>query len=385
MIKRSFLPVGQGAFYTEQFTYDSQKVNVIYDCGSTTDIKKVEEQIENRFSKNEIINAVFLSHLDRDHINGLPYLLKYCIVKNLFFPLITKESKGMLRLYDSLYNMSSEKNDFFTNFLVEPHEAFATIELERDHYPRLCQINDKYENRDLNDDDEQRIINSGEDVAPTVWNIEKERDQDLDWLYIPFNFNEETRCSILKEELKKRFDGCCSCDILLKRIQKEPEIIEKIKEAYRKVPGNFNTNSMVLFSGSQNYKIHHMLCLENPCYLMDRDMRYCDRCCNFFLNGCLYMGDYDASGEKKWRELYNAYGMYFKCVGCIQIPHHGSRHNYNHKLLGINKKMLCIISAGEKNKYQHPHAMVLKDILSSHLYPLIVNEHSESIIEMLIS
>lgn len=102
MIKRSFLPVGQGAFYTEQFTYDSQKVNVIYDCGSTTDIKKVEEQIENRFSKNEIINAVFLSHLDRDHINGLPYLLKYCIVKNLFFPLITKESKGMLRLYDSL-------------------------------------------------------------------------------------------------------------------------------------------------------------------------------------------------------------------------------------------------------------------------------------------
>lgn len=34
---RRFLPVGQGAFYCEQFDnpFDTARINVVYDCGST--------------------------------------------------------------------------------------------------------------------------------------------------------------------------------------------------------------------------------------------------------------------------------------------------------------------------------------------------------------
>ena len=48
-MRRSFLPVGQGAFYLEQFdkrTFGTDAV-IIYDCGSLTSVDRVKEQIEN--------------------------------------------------------------------------------------------------------------------------------------------------------------------------------------------------------------------------------------------------------------------------------------------------------------------------------------------------
>ena len=38
MMIRSFLPVGQGAFYCEQFmwNFETERINIVYDCGSST-------------------------------------------------------------------------------------------------------------------------------------------------------------------------------------------------------------------------------------------------------------------------------------------------------------------------------------------------------------
>ena len=49
---RSFLPVGQGAFYTEQFDCG---MNIVYDCGSSTGKSAVEKQIADTFEPREKI------------------------------------------------------------------------------------------------------------------------------------------------------------------------------------------------------------------------------------------------------------------------------------------------------------------------------------------
>ncbi len=64
---RSFLPIGQGAFYREVFCLKDGRHTIIYDCGSSTDKTIVEGQIKNEFSQGEVIDAVFISHLDDDH------------------------------------------------------------------------------------------------------------------------------------------------------------------------------------------------------------------------------------------------------------------------------------------------------------------------------
>ena len=55
---RSFLPVGQGAFYLEQFNSNVDRVNVVYDCGSLTDVKIVQKAlwIKNGMVANAILN-----------------------------------------------------------------------------------------------------------------------------------------------------------------------------------------------------------------------------------------------------------------------------------------------------------------------------------------
>lgn len=125
---RSFLPVGQGAFYCEQFDGllpNGEKVNVVYDCGSSTDVKLVKGQIRATFDRNETIHAVFISHLHYDHINGLEYLLEYCNVKNIFFPLMNEEDKKIVLI--SNYVNGVRENDFTNVFIINPRSALESI------------------------------------------------------------------------------------------------------------------------------------------------------------------------------------------------------------------------------------------------------------------
>ena len=127
---RSFVPVGQGAFYLEQFGRVPERTNVVYDCGSSTDVKLIEAQIDDAFEPNETIDAIFISHLHEDHINGLEHILTRCKVKRLFFPLLTNESKILLHLYYISIGAYHE-DSFFIRFIDDPKNALD--DFFRDH------------------------------------------------------------------------------------------------------------------------------------------------------------------------------------------------------------------------------------------------------------
>ena len=88
---RTFQPVGQGAFYTEQFsTDDGGTFNVVYDCGSDSlDYQSLSKVIQKSFPPKSVIDAVFISHFDSDHVNGLPELMRNFKVTKIFLPIIT--------------------------------------------------------------------------------------------------------------------------------------------------------------------------------------------------------------------------------------------------------------------------------------------------------
>ena len=65
-----------------------------------------------------------------------------------------------------------------------------------------------------------------------------------------------------------------------------------------------------------------------------------------------------------------------RIIGCVQLPHHGSRKSYNHEIALLNAYF--VVSAGTKNTYHHPHASVIRDILFEKKYPFIVTEESDS-------
>ena len=152
---------------------------------------------------------------------------------------------------------------------------------------------------------------------------------------------------------------------------------KKIKRAYKQVRGGLNTNSMTLFSGMSKEGLVQYIMNEKYCYCHN-----CKNCCgcNSKEGGCLYTGDYTAAEAECWNRLKRAYQKYWKKIGCIQIPHHGSKSSYNSELGGFSA--YYIISAGHHNRYQHPHARVIKDLLFQGHYPYIVTEDSVSAVHL---
>lgn len=376
---RSFLPVGQGAFYLEQFTLGGDTANIVYDCGSSTDVRIVEKEIRSNFEPEEDIDAVFISHLDEDHINGLPYLLKYCKVKKLFFPLLARESQALLLLMRRLSD--KQENEFISAFIRNPYEAFNLLDII--NRPSIYQVAENRDGQEEYDDyngiDARRIL-SGEDVAKEIF--EGRACEISDWMYIPFNFRETTRLAELQAAIKKIFGKkLLACEVS-ELVKKDPKKLADLKLAYKNIHGSLNTNSLVLLSLCISDKI-----VQTPLRQYWHPLFYlCSGCCRYMncANGCLYTGDYDARGAQKWQELQNAYMQYEPYIGCIQIPHHGSRYSYNHQLLSVGKCMFFVISAGEKNSFRHPHGSVVKDILASYKHPILVTENSGSAVRFII-
>ena len=146
-----------------------------------------------------------------------------------------------------------------------------------------------------------------------------------------------------------------------------------IKDAYRSILGKFNTNSLTLYSGPENGDRYPCELLFGKCFCRQNPLH----CFGANGAGCLYFGDYEVKGTNKWKELYNKYKPYWRLIGTVQIPHHGSRHNYNRKINQI-KPMISVISAGYSNKHRHPHSSTIRNIIVDGGCPLIVNENTGS-------
>ena len=255
-LSRMFHPVGQGAFYTERFRCqdnDNEYINIVYDCGSITGKKHVltQKQIGQTFKEKENIDAVFISHLHEDHINGIPDLIERCNVKKIFFPIISDDAKMLLKIRMIIDGASK----FTRQFIDEPIKAIKELE-GGDKIELIAVLEDEDPNR-TNSGEEvfgpgkegvcHRTCYSGRDVSAGI-------NPELDfWTYIPYNFEQISRLQELKIHLKNV--GFTEAKLI--EIGKNPEKyqqieIPKLRGAYEKLPGgsnSLNSNSMTLYSG----------------------------------------------------------------------------------------------------------------------------------------
>lgn len=109
-----FHSVGQGLFYTGSLV--DKIYNFVYDCGTENKRVYLETEIDN-YVKSIIVyrnepekDFVVISHLHRDHISGLPYLLEKCNVKKIYLPYLGEDS-DMIRMALTLYIYFGENED----------------------------------------------------------------------------------------------------------------------------------------------------------------------------------------------------------------------------------------------------------------------------------
>ncbi len=343
---RTFHPVGQGAFYTEEFTHDC--FTMICDCGSYTGKTIIEDEIKKSGLKKEI-DLLVISHFHGDHINGLEYLFKNHIIKNILLPFLHNEDKI------EIFFQNIRADEFIKNLCLYPKETINQVSKST----KIIFVAE-YNSEDKNNSEEsislseiEKIIDSGKTIRI-----------DSKWMYIPFNFRFKTRSS----QLKKRFIHKkipLNIDDFLAFYKTNKKVVI---DAYESITGDMNTNSLVLYSGIN----------KQPIFSLGYPILNCFPFCYGHQENvaCLYMGDYNAKGATKMKELEKAFSK-IQYLGTIQIPHHGSRHNYN-PLLNLKKNLISVISAGIDNTYKHPHCSTLKQIVLHSGIPIIVTEKSST-------
>lgn len=368
-LTRELHPVGQGGFYTETLKNESGKeFNVVYDCGGNTKdfMEKYLKGYKNDVLKQKRIDAVFVSHLHADHINGLLYLLNNTYTRYLFLPQLDKDMLLEVLFYNtkSGKDKAQEMNNFIITLYGENVNSYYDTRVIKVVADDQARVNLEEERDTIN-------ISTGNTLQNTIKSGTKLH-FGTPWLYIPYNPPVKTNKKVkfydfIKKKLKIQTDF---------GLRDLPEIVKgKTEKELRKIysdyfDGNHNSYSMTLFSGlikPYHYSKHlyHCFCHHHhhgPC------CPYYD-CKHEFTPNCLYTGDFEA---KEYTKLIEFYDTLWSTISNIQVPHHGSRNNYNPHL--YKYAVDGFISVGATNKYHHPNIDTLINIHRQGCQPIVITD-----------
>lgn len=358
---RTFHPVGQGAFYSEEFELpDHGRFRIVYDCGSRTLSKSaLEKRIKSDFAGDMNVDILFISHFDEDHINGVEFLKP----KTVVVPFLSEAQILLLTLCNMFQKGANSNVDLAKNptktfpeaqiIQILPYGSDYGSDSDFDPIFDLKAINGS--NRD--DNSKKNVLKELRKVKSLV-PINILHDNPF-WEYIPYNPNWDKYVELFKSKMsqyKLDWNQLVAPD--------NGTYIEKnfsdLKKIYNELKQK-NLHSLVVCSSSKQdvmlsyYCAKCKYCLIPPCKL--------NLPC-----GCIYFGD--AKVDAEWRDDFYDYlkGLdLLEEIGTLQVPHHGSNLSYGWNVIPpqdcFANSVLCIISIGEFNHYGHPSALVIRELL----------------------
>lgn len=405
LLQRTFHPVGQGAFYTERHKISNGKdFTIVYDCGSFQ-LTNLKNRIKSAFQKGEEIDILFISHFHVDHINGIKELKERCKIKRVILPLLDEKTKYILKINNYL-----AKNYKDTTLIDNPKHFFeegtSIIQIEEEEYQdRPVNLNEIEDINKLNNVDKKK--------SGTVFSCDKSLSYNDQWLFIPFNYKQEDRFNLFNKLLEEEYPYIPLNE--LDDIEVMEEYETELKKIYKRINGDLNVTSMILFSGMRSihnnhydswlntsifYRYNPLIHYFNKKYdkLIKQIINHNElhEKINFLLknfyytitnncyiktkSSCLYMGDINLKEDKNIvKEIKSRLHLLWKSIGTIQIPHHGSVHNFSEEI--ISEDIECaIISFGTTNTFGHPSDKIMGDILSKNIALYLVTESIETMV-----
>ena len=381
---RRFLPVGQGAFYSEEFLLgNGESFAVVYDCGSlncgknNTKLKKIIDEhsmILARKEKEEEgrVDVLFVSHFDKDHINGIPYLIEKHkdSLRVIFVPELTDELKNIACIFLYAFGYTAE-----AQFVLNPEKFLNSREI----------INTKivYVRQERRGNEEGGIfpiegwIDPEGKNPPTIDSGSSVR-KDKFWEYIPNN----SPFSSGKANVLKKLSNEITAILGNNWSTLSPEKVDfisqnkknNLKKIYNKFYSDLNDSSLFVYSGPLVEEVSSTRSIIFPyrCYCSCFYDFYGLRCADELKLGAIYTGDGQLSN------IATFYEKRADKVGLIQIPHHGSKGSYcKSSPWGVfnGSRYICPMSFGMGNRYGHPSSAVYDDLLSrGHLPVFVTND-----------
>ena len=118
MVERTFYSVGNGLFGMEH----TNDIISVYDCGSTSQrfVNNAIDRAAKDYHRDIPIDNIFISHYDKDHVNGLlRFLQEYTQVRRVILPMIPNLTR--------VINSSSTSNRFLSDFIIDPEAYIRNV------------------------------------------------------------------------------------------------------------------------------------------------------------------------------------------------------------------------------------------------------------------
>ena len=400
-----FHNVGQGLFYCGKLAIGRNSFNFIYDCGSEK-LKRIETAIKREFDEDAKVGLLFISHLHKDHVSGIPYLLKRARVNTVVLPylpplerlIVALQSQPSLRELRSFW---ADPVQFLINRGVEtviliggkgPDESGEWLSPEGPLTPEpedtemilnphfLGDDSDLLEKIKTFEGELMDFFNKGQLLVKGHYGymaLQTKKEVPL-WTFRLYNYN-------VPFATLSNFEKCVKtklCNISSKAIKEaivDETKLRELKDCYRQLCKrgslkSFNNTSLVLlhlpfFTHFNAYVKGCMWEVLLFCYSCWRPFEFwydilLHDSLKYHGSSQFLTGDISLADPLKLNEitLHFRLGKEIKRTIVTLIPHHGSKSNWNASICEKLQSLFWIVSAGYDNKYGHPSFEVLEDI-----------------------
>lgn len=366
---RTFHPVGQGTFVTEQF---EQGQCIVFDCGTGTSKWLIRDIIERCFAENAKIDGVFISSIDFEHAGGLQWLLERCQVERVFLPQLNEEEKALTLLKHLCEG--GEAKDFIGQLILDPKATLKTYRNPEQAFPLPALIAGESE-KDKNIFDAKLPIR----LLPikAIAGFHLFIDEKLDWIYETAVYRQEKRIERLKEELRNNGVEPSAYETVqsLTDSWADLEIRKKLRKAYKNMKYPFCAVSLALYSGPEetDYDLYEQFTEEGKWSYYAR-----------IRPGCLYTGNLQLSGEGERACLDASIGVHMEHTGCLLLPGHGSQFLYHEEILPKHNSIV-VATADNENLTGEPHALVIRNVMQHKIPFYLVTELPGSMLQFYVN
>lgn len=377
MNKFSFHNVGQGLFYTGSLRHGTY--NFVFDCGTNSKQEYLNNQISDyvrefncKKGKKPCIKFVVISHLHNDHFSGLKQLLDQTNVRKVYLPYLGKGNKYLRQLLIAyavirpiIDNTANQRLD---NELEVGLETYRVIEALYNGESRYGELVVEFIGR--NGDVKNKIGRFAYSIKTEPQPSKNKDESEYDWEFIFLNKR-------LKDELLKELDnkiksvlnekGYSSVIDLLRTDGGINKIAKVYKEVFKNSRLNLNiTSTILLHRPAKNIAFIDKYCGSKCVY--EKEMHYfpCGICCKcrkiaYEKERPLTLLTGDAEFDNYLRTKVDK-ELKKSSWKMLQVPHHGSKSNWN-KLCSLKEQFdEYVIPYGLGNRHKHPNSEVVSDI-----------------------
>ena len=387
-----FWNVGQGLFSSGHIQMgDALAFHWVYDCGTSSSQKLIQNAV-NKYNSNKNqgdIDLLVLSHFDKDHISGVKELLKNRRkIKRWVVPYYPLWQRLVIASLLDIQPDDEEwtfyqnpiqylKADFAeelkeTQFLLLPakeNENEISISLDPSNFDDVLsfetteKLSDEFDNLEQNvhwlNPDKALLLRKGEEQFEFV-------------LYnVPFHLLAKvpTNLTAFQKQVKQ---------IIQSHQFNSTDPTPALKTLYTLAFGNGSKHKNIIsqYLYIRNIKLssfwrmgnNHIFDVsidnENEIAVIPKDKTK---------NAILYTGDVFLNDLLLLTDLMQSLGAERMArIYCLQVPHHGSKHNWQQGLAKILSPCISVFSADSQRRKGHPHGEVLKDFA---IYtPILVNK-----------